>query len=80
MIRLRVMTRLQLFYHRTRPVGKTAEEEAADTGTVAENVIVRVYTVNPDNSLSWQYIEYEFTRPVPLWNIGWGNSWGNDFE
>ena len=61
-------------------VSYTAEEEAADTGTVAENVIVRVYTVNPDNSLSWQYIEYEFTRPVPLWNIGWGNSWGNDFE
>lgn len=61
-------------------VSYTALEEVADTGTVVENVRVLVWTEDPEYGWSWQTVEYEFTRPVPLWDIGWGNSWGNDFE
>lgn len=61
-------------------VSYTALDEVADTGTVVENVRVLVWTEDPEYGRSWQTVEYEFTRPVPLWNIGWGNSWGNDFE
>lgn len=60
-------------------VSYTAEQEAADTGTVKSNIRVLVDAFDTDNGYSWQAVEYEFTRPVPLWNVGWGFGWGEEF-